>query len=126
MLYCPRCEYVFGDNLAICPDCNVALVEQKTLSGSAAEIPDRSWVKVWGVRTNNRAERAKIALDTHNIPSVILGSSFDGKETPKPDYAAMAASPGDLTIIMVPREFREEAEWILESALGDDEANIDF
>ena len=84
-------------------------------------MPDSSWVKVWGVRSNNRAERAKRALDTHNIPSVILGSSFAGAEVPKPDYAALAARTGDLTIIMVPREFRDEAEWILESAFLDDD-----
>ncbi len=126
MLYCPRCEFVFGDNLAICPECNVALVEQKLPGGSAAMIPDRSWVKVWGVRTNSRAEKAKSALDSHNIPSVILGSSFGGKEQSRPEYAALAAAPSDLTIIMVPREFREEAEWVLESAMGDDDMRMDF
>ena len=123
MLYCPRCEYEFASGEVICPDCQIALVERKVVSG-AAGTPDSSWVRVWGVRSNNRAERAKKALDTHNIPSVILASSFAGGDLPKPDYAALSARTGDLTIIMVPREFRDEAEWVLESALLDDDATI--
>jgi hypothetical protein len=125
-LYCPRCEYEFGEEITVCPDCLVALVERKTIAGSAAVTPDTSWVRVWGVRTNNRAERAKSALDSHNIPSVIMASSFAGAELPKPEYAALAASISDLTIIMVPREFRDEATWVLETTLGDDDFRADL
>jgi len=124
VLYCSRCEYEFASGEVICPDCQIALVERKTIGG-AAGIPDASWVRVWGVRTNNRAERAKRALDKHNIPSVIMASTFAGTEIPKPDYAALAARSGELTIIMVPREFRDEAEWVLESTFLDDEAPIE-
>lgn len=120
MLYCPRCEYEFANGELICPDCQVALVERKTVSG-AAGLPDSSWVRVWGMRSNSRAEKAKRALDTHNIPSVLLGSPFAGADLPKPEYAALSARKGDLTIILVPKEFRDEAEWVLESALFDED-----
>jgi hypothetical protein len=121
VLQCPQCEYEFPEGVTICPDCQAVLIEKKSAISGAAVVPDESWVKVWGVRSKNGADRARRTLDSHNIPSVIMASAFAGLQSPKAEYAAMADAPSAQTIIMVPREFRDEAEIILESVLGYDD-----
>ena len=104
--------------VTICPDCQLALVESRPSSVRAAVTPDDSWIEVCGVKENDRAQAAKLALDSGNIPSMLVSSRFlTSQSTPDSDLKDDA---NELTIIMVPREFRDEAEAIVESTLGDD------
>ncbi len=117
-MFCPRCEFEFMTGVTICPDCQLALVESRPSSVRAAVTPDDSWIEVCGVKENDRAQAAKLALDSGNIPSMLVSSRFlTSQSTPDSDLKDAA---NELTIIMVPREFRDEAEAIVESTLGDD------
>lgn len=104
--------------ITVCPDCQLALVETRPSSIRAAIMPDDSWVEVCGVKENERAQAAKSALDSNNLPSVLLSSRFlSGQSTPDSE---LADASNEITVIMVPREFRDEAEIVVEGVLGDD------
>lgn len=83
-------------------------------------MPDNSWVQVYGVKSNVRAERAKGALDSNNIPSVLMPSALWSPGDGSGIDDDPAGTTGEINIIMVPREFREEAELVIEAVLGDD------
>ncbi len=119
MAYCPNCEYEYRNDLTVCPDCNEKLLSTKPAASTSAVVPDDSWVQVGTVKSNGRAGQAKEALDSNNIPSVVMPSKFG----PGDVYQALAGAvkPGsDACLIMVPREFKEEAEIIIETVLGED------
>ena len=120
MSYCPKCKYVFQDGMGICPDCDVPLVEHKLPSRGSAVVPDDSWVVVGGIIDFEETKVAKGSLDSSNIPSMVLPSRigwFGHTPTnPRPDPEDI----DDGNLIMVPREYHEEAAAILEAVLGDD------
>jgi hypothetical protein len=106
------------NGITICPDCQLALVETRPSSIHAAVSPDDSWIEVCGVRNNSKAQAAKSALDSSNVPSVLLSSRFLSSQSTS--EAELTDATNELTVIMVPREFRDEAEVVVESMLGDD------
>jgi len=116
MAWCPLCGYEFADASLICPDCNVSLNEMPaTLSGGAVS-PDDSWVEVARLTSHLTYDMAKSSLDQNNIPSMIISSNF-GAVT----VAARKPRPKgpDERIVLVPREYREEAEILLQTTFGD-------
>jgi len=123
MPICPKCKYEYRSDQTVCPDCNEKLVD--TLPPKlVAQSPDDSWVSVCRVGSSVKSEMAKGALDSSNIPSIVMSSSFaaHGKGL---DYVSGLAQPqAGGNIIMVPREYREEAQLILEAILGDDYSGI--
>jgi len=120
MSFCPKCRYEYQSGVMVCPDCNETLVDHLQPTAVVAQSPDESWVAVGAVRSTVKAELAKGSLDSNNIPSVILSTSF-GAYGKFADYSSQhPLSSGNGNIIMVPREYREEAEILLEGILGDD------
>ena len=102
----------------MCSDCNVSLVDQLPVGAAAAVTPDDSWVVLGQVASQVKSEMAKGSLDSNNIPSMILSSSFGVSGSMLGMMAGGHHGGGD--VIMVPREYREDAEIILEAVLGDD------
>jgi hypothetical protein len=86
---------------------------------SAATRPDDSWVGVCRIAGALRSELAKGALDSNNIPSMLMPSAYSGMGGRLVSKAMPTLSSGG-TIMMVPREFVHEAEIILEAVLGED------
>ena len=124
-MYCPKCEYEYPTGIMICPDCNVTLLEKRPAKINAAFSPDNSWVQVVGVRSNTRAEMAKGALDSNNIPSVLTSSTFIALPRTPEKTPPEAALNVETNVIMVPREFQEEAEFVIQAVLGDDAIPLD-
>lgn len=118
MKYCYSCQLTTPTDLMFCPECLVELIEINTDQISGATSPDESWVIVGGVKDNKSIESAKGGLDFNNIPSVFL-PTFDKSglevfiDTP---FAEKSDRP---KIIMVPREFKDEAVMILMEIVGD-------
>ncbi len=104
----------------MCPDCGVRLVDELPAHGQAAVTPDTSWVVMGQVASAMKSEMAKGSLDSNNIPSVIMSSSFTGAGRGFNSAAALFHGGAEGNVIMVPREFEEDALLILESVLGDD------
>ncbi len=114
--------------MTICPDCNMVLVERLNSRSSAAFTPDDSWTEVCAVKTNARAEAARNALDEENIPSVLMSSRFLnlGGGMVTENYTLPGGYRArEISIIMVPREFLDDAEMIVENVLGDDFIPLD-
>ena len=120
MAYCPKCRYEYRAGVLVCPDCNEALVDELPPEKTAAVTPDDSWVIVGTVASEMKSEIAKGSLDSNNIPSMILSSSFGAYGKGMDFHSGLAPSHAGGNVIMVPREFREEAAIILEAVLGDD------
>ena len=104
----------------VCPDCGVRLVDIHPARLTAAERPDRSWVVMGQVASRMQSEMAKGSLDSNNIPSVIMPARLEGAG--RSLFAATAAGRVDEegSLIMVPREFQEDAMMVLEAVLGED------
>lgn len=119
MVYCPNCQSDHPDELLVCPDCNQELVEKYATKQPVAEAPDDSWVSVANIKGRRLAERAKQALDSNNIPSMIVPQSFESPfKTPIGQEGAMEISgTDDEKLLMVPREYKSEAAILIKSIL---------
>lgn len=120
MPFCPKCKYVFQNGIGICPDCDEPLVEYSLSGGGAAMAPDDSWMVVGGVVSHDQTRVAKGSLDSSNIPSMVLPSKFAAFGSADSRPPVEPNSPDEGSLIMVPREFHEEALAILEAVLGDE------
>ena len=105
--------------LSTCPECGEALVNRESPSYAAAVTPDDSWVLVGGVASKTKAEVARGSLDSNNIPSVFVPSRLEA-QLKLPETEADSALMGDgPDLILVPREFSDEARLLLQAVLGD-------
>ncbi len=93
---------------------------------SGAFKPDDSWVGICRIIGEMEQGLAKGALDTNNIPSMLISSAFTtlGGGSGVAMRAGFSGKTGG-DVILVPREFREDAEVILEAILGDDFNKMD-
>jgi hypothetical protein len=117
--YCANCKYEYRDGVTLCPDCDLPLVD-KLPSGTAATSPDQSWVAVCDIPNDFNSTLARGALESRNIPSIVMSSTFKAYGVDALYTAQLMASPKATNVIMVPREFAEEASLVLEAILGDD------
>jgi len=113
MPFCPKCRFEFFADVLMCPDCNVSLVDHLPTRPVLAVVPDDSWVVVGSSGTGAKTDIIKGSLDSNNIPSVSLSRQFQ-----PPAFAAPAVP--EQTLVMVPKEFQEEAQLIVEAVLGED------
>ncbi len=120
MAFCPKCRYEYEVAVLVCPDCSETLVEKLPSDKTAAVMPDDSWIIVGGVASGMKSEIAKGSLDSNNIPSVVLSSTFGAYGKGMDFRFGLADTHGSGNVIMVPREYAEEAALILEAVLGDD------
>lgn len=125
MPYCAKCKYEYREGIALCPDCNLPLVESLSsvaapALGPAATMPDQSWVAVCDVPSDLNSSLARGALESRNIPSIVMSSTFKAYGVDHQYTQQLLASPKATNVIMVPREFIEEATLVLEAILGDD------
>jgi hypothetical protein len=121
MAFCPKCRYEYQPQIAVCPDCQERLVAGIAPPVQAAAVaPDDSWVVVGKVGNEYQSEMAKGSLDSGNIPSMILSSNFSayGKGVGSSNPLTLSIHEG--IVVMVPREFKEEATLLLEGVLGED------
>jgi len=120
MPYCPKCQYVFQAGIGICPDCDVPLVEHSLPPRGSAVTPDDSWVVVGGVVDREATKVAKGSLDSSNIPSMVLPSRIGWFGQAAAGRTVRDGETDDGNMIMVPREYHDEAAAILEAVLGED------
>ncbi len=120
MAYCPLCKYEYRKGVEICPECNEPLVKRSQVRHTAAVQPDDSWVVVAGVSSTMESQLVRGSLDSNNIPSVTMSSDLApviSKEIPV-SFAATRGNDGKL--VLVPRDFLEEAVLLLRAVLGED------
>jgi uncharacterized protein YbaR (Trm112 family) len=119
MVYCPNCQADHPRELLVCPDCKQELKLNTDTTQPVAEAPDDSWVAVVNIKGRKLAERAKLALDANNIPSIIVPHSFASpiKSPINSDGALEISGIDDNKLLMVPREFKIEAAILVKSVL---------
>lgn len=121
MGFCPKCRYEYQPQIAFCPDCQERLVAGIAPPVQAAAVePDDSWVVVGKLGNEYQSDIAKGSLDSGNIPSVILSSNFSAYGRGVGSSNPLALSIHEGIVVMVPREFKEEATLLLEGVLGED------
>ena len=124
-MFCPKCKYDYHPGIQICPDCGEMLIDDTPSVKGAAFPPDDSWVKICGVSGGVKSEVALGALETSNIPSTLISSAFGAFGRTTAVNNGLPSGRKDLNFILVPKEFREEAEIILEAVLGEDYIDIE-
>jgi len=124
--YCPKCRFEFPAGRWLCSDCNEKLVDLLPEKRCGAVQPDDSWVVIGSVVSHIKADMARGTLDSNNIPSVILSSSFTRSGRAVDEHLPLLPVSDEGRLIMVPREFRGEAQIILETILGDDLVRPEF
>lgn len=126
MVFCPNCQSDFPKEMAVCPDCNQALTVKVQISRPVASAPDDSWVPVARIKGNKSAEKAKRALDSNNIPSVIMPKAFlHSNPAPTEMEGQIEKSAyNQEKLLMVPKDYRFEAKLIVRNALKRDISEI--
>ena len=121
MRFCPKCRSEYELSATVCPDCNTTLVEHLTGAVTPTAVrPDGSWVGICRAGGQIRPETVKGALDSNNIPSIVVSSAFDVRDGEADQASGFSSMISGGDVVMVPSEFRREAELILEIVLGDD------
>jgi hypothetical protein len=78
MPVCPNCKYEYVSGIAICPDCNIPLVDSIELE-KYAELSEKDWVLVYTAFNEIDADMLKENLESAGIAASILSqkdSSF--------------------------------------------------
>ena len=119
MVICPNCNSDFQIDLVICPDCNNELIVQLEATRPVAEAPDDSWVVVGKLSGTKSMEQAQRIMDSSNIPSVMIPATFEKPfKAPSDDDRLFELSAlDDEKLMMVPRDFKNEAKLIMRSFL---------
>jgi hypothetical protein len=118
--YCPRCEYEYPVDVVTCPDCGERLVPRISETFPAAVSPDDSWVLIGGVTSEVKARVARGSLDSNNIPSVFLPSKTNAVDQTAQLDTDRSLRKAGADLILVPKEFSDEAKLLLQAVLGDE------
>ena len=119
MPFCANCRFEYRDGISICPDCTMPLVAELA-PNTAATSPDQSWVAVCSVFNDLSSSLARGALESRNIPSIVMSSTFKAYGIDSQYTNQLLNSPKATNVIMVPKEFADEASLVLEAILGDE------
>ncbi len=122
-MICPKCKYEYRDGISTCPDCESELVAVLPQAPVAQAI-DGSWISVCAVPTVIKSELARGALDSNNIPSIIVSNAFGAAGHNVGFNASITPTMAEKNMLMVPREFRLDAVIILSAVLGEDFVEI--
>ncbi len=121
MAFCPRCKFEYDASIMICPECYEVLKDQLSQhSGSAAVVPDDSWIVVGGTISPGESRMAKGSLDSSNIPAMVLPLELTALTEGPRLVEGYRPVGGEEDLIMVPREYHQEAVLVLKAVLGDD------
>ena len=104
----------------MCPECGEGLVEKLSESFAPAVSPDDSWVLIGGVTSAGKAKVARGSLDSNNIPSVFMSSKLDKTARTSAIDPDPILTDAGADLILVPKEFGEEARLLLQAILGDE------
>lgn len=126
MLFCPQCAMEYPDDVVVCPDCRKRLVKKRAGSmAGAAVAPDDSWISICRISASVDADAVQGLLNSGNIPSMIMSDAFQPPPARPIRRKVRGASLFAGEVVMVPREFREEARILLETMLGEDFDGLD-
>ncbi len=119
MVHCSTCQSDHPAETLVCPDCLQPLVEKIDATKPVASAPDDSWVAVASIKGTKLVEKAKNGLDANNIPSMIMPKTFAQpyNKPAKGNSALNASGYYQEKLLMVPREYKNEAKIIVRDAL---------
>ena len=121
MPFCSKCAFEYSEDIILCPECGLQLVSKLSTVGEvAASSLDNSWVAVCRLQDSMSKEMIGDLLNANNIPSMVTSSAFQPLRSDAGWVGRSKLQDSDREIVMVPREFRDEAELMLSAILGDD------
>jgi hypothetical protein len=126
MPFCPKCRYEYRPEISFCPDCNERLVttlsdhKENEIEGNSYEGGiSEEWIPLAKLSSHMTAEMLVDLLHSKQIPAVIMSGT--GHLGP---IGQMAMTPFRIVsgayIVMIPKEFIEDAGGEAAAMLGDD------
>jgi hypothetical protein len=85
-----------------------------------AVSPDDSWVLIGGVTGKATSKVAQGSLNSNNIPSVFLPSAAGDSQDQEVPQGESVMPESQANLILVPKEFGDEAKLVLRAVLGDE------
>jgi hypothetical protein len=76
MAFCPNCEAEYREGIAVCPDCNLELVEELTPENKVHDTSEGEPVPLQTFRNSAEAEMVREVLNSNGIRSFVQGSDF--------------------------------------------------
>lgn len=122
MPFCPNCRYEYDANVTECSDCEVDLVP--SLPEPEDETVDPSngyddWVELARLTSQPSADLIIEALQSHDIPSVILSGAGPFGQTGQMGADSFSPAGGGYTLL-VPEDFLQEADQQATAILGEE------
>jgi hypothetical protein len=112
-MWCPTCRGEFVDEVTVCPDCEVPLVEQMP----EGEDPDEPFVQVFRTADTSLLPVVKSVLGGAGIPHIVQGDEAQGLYP----FGSVGGGSDDRllgAVVLVPESRREAAEAVLEELEG--------
>ena len=76
MAFCPNCEAEYKEGITVCPDCQVALVDELTPENRIHDRGEGEPVPLQSFKTAAEAEMVREMLDQNGIRSFVEGGDF--------------------------------------------------